>query len=162
MSDDDAEYARTMAILQEESPRGRVLVACSLIEDVLARVLLARFLKGATARDLVEAHGAPLASFAARARTAYVLGLISKAELQDVLALGDLRNVFAHQVEAGYDHPEVRALAARLHRAAGLEPGDRRDPEQVVDLACARLVERLLPRPGQVRRVRPPREPGRD
>ncbi|NEX92650.1 MltR family transcriptional regulator, partial [Caulobacter sp. 17J65-9] len=130
------EYARALAVLEQESPRGRLLVACSLLDEVLRRLLLAYFIQGDTARELVEEHGAPLSSYAARARAAYVLGLLSKAELQDVLALGDLRNIFAHQVEVDYEHPEVRAFAPRLRRAAGLAPRDRREPAEVVDAAC--------------------------
>lgn len=161
MTDDAAEeaFARALAILERESPRGRLLVACSLIDDVLRRILLARFLKGDTARELVEEHGAPLSSYAARARTAYVLGLISKAEMQDVLTLGDLRNVFAHEVDVDYARPEVRAFAPRLCRAAGLDPRTRPDAAEVVDRAGKRLVARLLRRPDQIRHVRAARDP---
>lgn len=147
------EYARALAILERESPRGRLVVACSLLDEVLRRLLLAHFLKGDTARELVEEHGAPLSSYAARARTAYVLGLISKTEMQDVLTLGDLRNIFAHQVDVDYDRPEVRAFAPRLRRAAGRSAREGREPAEVIDAACVRLVARLMDRPDQVRRV---------
>ncbi|NEX95239.1 hypothetical protein G3573_20890, partial [Caulobacter sp. 17J65-9] len=53
----------------------------------------------------------------------------------------------------------VRAFAPRLRRAAGLAPRDRREPAEVVDAACVRLVARLIDRPDETVRVRPVREP---
>jgi len=67
--------------------------------------------------------------FARRAETAFALGLLSRDSLDDLHAIAEIRNYFAHKVldaEASFRDSEVTALSAKLSSSrAAADPESR-------------------------------------
>jgi DNA-binding MltR family transcriptional regulator len=110
--------------LSRESDRGLVLVGVSFLDAQLEALLRAKFSlespKTQAAIDpLFDVFG-PLASFSAKCRVAYALGLglIDESTHRDLELLRKLRNRFAHTTEqAEFDAPDVVELTEKLEGA---------------------------------------------
>lgn len=63
-----------------ESHRGKVLVACSFIDKQLGDMIKAFLIEDSEIKDLLEGQNAPLGSFSSRIKMAHSLGLISNNE----------------------------------------------------------------------------------
>ena len=102
-----------------ESDRGAILVGTAFLSEGLEALIRAKFrdkarkIRGIT-KDFFGPAG-PLGSFWTKIRLAYALDLIAAYEYRDLELLRQIRNRFAHQIEAvGFDDPEVVKLAKRL------------------------------------------------
>lgn len=89
---------------------------------------------------------APLASFSARIRMAYALGIISKEMRADLDAIRDIRNVFAHaQKHITFDTHAVRSaclsLKARMADISDVPPPDT--ARDHYEQACITLLLKL-------------------
>lgn len=101
-------------VLLHESPRAAAVLGPAYLDAMLEDLLLLTFVDGNTARMLVKPNR-QLGSFAVRAELAYCLGLIAKAARTDLELLGNVRNIFAHRVEAhGFDDAAVMAICGRF------------------------------------------------
>ena len=98
-----------------ESDRGRVLIIASHIEFLLRRVLEA-FLVASTkeVRELFEGPYAPFGSLSGKTKAAFVMGLITKDERDRIDAVRNVRNAFAHEVTASFDHPKILKICRKL------------------------------------------------
>lgn len=94
--------------LREKSvPLGKILfgeddfqcaiIAASYIDSCLASLLQSYLIEGHTSAQLLD-YGGTLGEMGARAKLAYCLGLIPKETLQDINTIGEIRNIFAHDV----------------------------------------------------------------
>ena len=82
--------------LDKESDRGCALVAAGYLEDQLKKVLQARMVKHTgPAEEIFEGHEA-LATFSAKIKVAYLLGIVSHEVYSDLNRIRDIRNAFAH------------------------------------------------------------------
>lgn len=104
--------------LDQESPRGAVLIASSFIEEQLRRVIMAFLLETPEAEKLFEGYNAPLGSFSARATAALCLGLVSEEEYQDIETLRRIRNEFAHNFSVTFEDQKIVAFCKRFHHSA--------------------------------------------
>ncbi|HDR7261072.1 transcriptional regulator [Bacillus paranthracis] len=83
--------------LENSSDRGMVLVCGSIIDRLLHDLLKSFLIKSDNVeKDLFKSNGV-LATFDAKIKMAYYLGLISKKEQQNITYLQRIRNKFAHQ-----------------------------------------------------------------
>jgi hypothetical protein len=96
--------------LNKESDRGCVMVACSCLDELLRRILLAFLVEVPTSADLVEGFNAPLGTMSTRTAAAYSLGLIHEREFKELEILRRVRNRFAHGVHVSFDMQYVKAL----------------------------------------------------
>ncbi|ASZ51792.1 putative mannitol operon repressor domain protein [Vibrio parahaemolyticus] len=99
-----------LRLIQAESDRGAVLVAASMLEDSLKRLIAAKLAPSFTKKDLLFSEGnAPLGTFSSRIEIAYRLGLIT-IETKELLSIfKKVRNDFAHQVKVdSFELPKVK------------------------------------------------------
>ncbi|HKQ14446.1 MAG TPA: hypothetical protein VJT80_13510 [Steroidobacteraceae bacterium] len=82
--------------VERESERGAVLVVTAMLDDVVKGILETFFIEGSTADSLLSEKGGAIGDYFTRSNVAYVLGLISKTELQRLQIIGELRNQLAH------------------------------------------------------------------
>jgi DNA-binding MltR family transcriptional regulator len=86
--------------LHDESPRGSVIVAASILDRILEDLIVARLRPMTDNSDpLLSGAYAPLGSFAAKIDTANRLGLIRPEHRKALHILRNLRNEFAHDYE---------------------------------------------------------------
>ncbi|ABX51705.1 hypothetical protein [Shewanella baltica] len=99
-------FKEFMEIILEESDRGSVLVAVSMIEDVLGCLLKARLLPSLDKNDeLFDIGYAPFGTFSAKIDLAYRVGCINQHTRQSCHILRKIRNDFAHATNIkGFSH----------------------------------------------------------
>jgi mannitol operon repressor len=113
-----AEFSRFLPELNKESDRGRVLISCSYLDEIMHQILLAFLIDRKSSRCLVDGFNAPLGTLSTRTAAAYALGLLSEREFTECETLRRIRNRFAHNVHASFEMQEVRDLCKNLTMAA--------------------------------------------
>jgi len=89
---------RLQAELEGESPRGTVLVATSMLEEMLRELISAYLVPNPSSSDtLLDGPNAPFGSFSGKIDAAYRLGLISNQFCRDLHLIRKIRNDVAHQ-----------------------------------------------------------------
>lgn len=143
--------------LNKESDRGRVLISCSYLDEMMRRILMAFLVDRASSRRLVEGFNAPLGTFSTRTAAAYALGLISEDEFKECETLRRIRNRFAHEVHASFDTRDINDLCTNLTMAAQSYGDVVIDARGRYTTAAVALIMRLTNRPAYVstRRRRP-------
>ena len=142
-------YMEEMGKTTGESDRGHVLVAASQVEEALENILRAFLIEDNGVDELFEGPFAPLGSLSAKAKTAFLLGLITREELREVDALRRVRNVFAHEIDASFDNDRIRKIAA----AVDVFGGAMCTRDSFLHLAI-NIVPPLLYRSNEIRRRR--------
>ncbi|MFV8517100.1 MltR family transcriptional regulator [Bacillus sp. SBS7] len=94
--------------LENSSDRGLVLVCGSIIDQLLSDLLKMVLIKSdSVEKDLFKGNNV-LATFDARIKMSFYLGLISKKEKLNIIYLQRIRNKFAHQVvNISFENNEV-------------------------------------------------------
>ena len=105
-------------IQNSESPRGKVLVACSFLEEQLKDIIEAYLIEGSDIKLLLEGFNAPLGTFSSRIKASHCLGLISDTEYADCNILRKIRNEFAHNHTMSFEDQKCKDLCANLHYSA--------------------------------------------
>lgn len=102
----------------KESDRGSVLVAVSIIDDVLAQLLKARLVTSLERNDeLFDSAYAPFSTFSAKIDLAYRVALIRPNIRRSCHILRKIRNDFAHATEVkGFTHPATQDRIRGLFR----------------------------------------------
>ena len=139
------EFSAFLPELNKESDRGRVLISCSYLDELLRQTLLAFFTEDDNSNRLVEGFNAPLGTFSTRISAAFALGLISGREFRECNTLRRIRNRFAHNVQASFDMQEVRDLCQNLTSAA-----QDNDVRFRFTTAAVALIAHLMNRPHYV------------
>ena len=86
-------------IISEESDRGAVIVAASILDESLGGILRAFLLQPAAKNDaLLDGAYAPLGSFAAKIELSFRLGIIRKPVRQQLILFKSIRNDVAHRI----------------------------------------------------------------
>ena len=105
-----SEPCAVLALLADpahQSPEDVVLISAGFLEQQLKDILLAFMLKDAAAEEFVEGGNAPLGTFSSEITAAYLLGLLSTDEHNDLKLIRKIRNDFAHEVETTFNTPSV-------------------------------------------------------
>jgi DNA-binding MltR family transcriptional regulator len=98
-----------------ESDRAAAVLGAAWL-DVRLRLLLESFLvdDAKVVSVLFDSHG-PLQTFADRIRMSYSLGLISRVMFEDLTAIKDIRNEFAHDLhDVTFGDPRIASVCAQL------------------------------------------------
>ncbi len=105
--------------LLSSDPRSATVLAGSIFDDMLSRLITAHLAGRADASELAEASQL---DYSAKCGSVREMGLIGERMLAELRGLGRIRNEFAHNPAPGldFDSPEVAASVERL-----------RGPEQV-------------------------------
>jgi hypothetical protein len=140
--------------LNKESDRGRVLIACSYLDELMRRILLAFLIERDGTKRLVEGFNAPLGTLSTRTAAAYAMGLLSEREFKECETLRRIRNRFAHDVHASFDAQDIRDLAHTLTMAAQGYDDVVVDARGRYTTAAVALIMHLTNRPAYVSRKR--------
>lgn len=117
---DDAEpeirrLATFLNAFYKESDRGAVLMAASILDEVLLSMIKSFLTETPESSKLTEGFNAPLGTFSSRILAAYALGLIEKCEYQEVEAIRQIRNFFGHNWDGiDFEHPKVKGQIQKL------------------------------------------------
>jgi mannitol operon repressor len=144
------EFVNFLPELNKESDRGCVMVACSYLDELLRRILLAFFVEVDTSSELVEGFNAPLGTMSTRVAAAYSLGLISEREFTEMGIVRRIRNRFAHGVHVSFGAQDIRDLCRNLTMSA---PGSESGPagaRALYGISAACLILNLTNRPAYV------------
>jgi DNA-binding MltR family transcriptional regulator len=111
-------YNEVVKSFNRESDRAAGILAGSFVEHFLKNLLRGFLAKDAIVDELFDNAFAPLASFSARAKLCFALGLIPKNLLNDLDIIRDIRNHFAHHpADTSFENPEVARLCSHLSLA---------------------------------------------
>jgi DNA-binding MltR family transcriptional regulator len=117
---------KALAEITTDGPRGAIIIGATLLEDAL-RVVIRRHmisLKKEEADQLFTGT-APLATFSAKIRLAYALGLIGPKTRGDLDNVRELRNAFAHgKMVLRFETPEVAEVINTLNCLTTLDKGE--------------------------------------
>lgn len=116
------EFSAFLDDLNRESDRGAVLIACSMIDELLSRSIRAYLLDEPATQELLDGFNAPIGSFAARTKLARALGLVDERTATECDLLRKVRNEFAHKVTCTFKDQKVEAACRKLtHAVPGAE-----------------------------------------
>jgi DNA-binding MltR family transcriptional regulator len=105
--------------LMEESDRGCVILAASIIDAELRQMLLyecqVNGMSQKATTDLFDSNG-PLSTFSGKSSICRAFGLINDDEFRDIGILRKLRNRFAHDMEhADFLKADIKDLIMSMH-----------------------------------------------
>lgn len=87
---------KAFKITEDASDIACALVISGFLDQCLGALLKAYFLRSDVADGVLRASSGFVADFDARAKLAYILGLIPKRLFQNLCLIGQVRNIFAH------------------------------------------------------------------
>lgn len=102
-----------------------MLVAASLIEEMLEEILRSFMSENKATQSLFDGGFSPVGSLSAKAALARSLCLISAEEFVDIGLVRRIRNTFAHSVMCSFDDPKIRDWSLKLK--VGMEALDALD-----------------------------------
>lgn len=114
---------RWAGLLEEESDRGMVVLAATVFEETLGRLLQTFLVEGKHTKNLLRHDGA-LGSFGVRTQLCHALGLLSENEAHDLEEIATIRNKFAHNFEMEFVSDTIHVRCLRLKCSPA--PGDQR------------------------------------
>jgi DNA-binding MltR family transcriptional regulator len=90
------------------------LLATAFVDHCLASVLQNYLVDGETTKEIMQPRGM-LGEFVGRAKIAYCLGLIQKSILEEVRAIAEIRNEFAHELfKVSFTDDDIKKKCAKL------------------------------------------------
>ncbi len=107
------------------------MLAAAWIDDSIQDVIRSRFIDNKKATDELLTGDAPLATFSARIKLLYCMGIITDAEKQDLNIIRAIRNLFAHQRgRVSFQTREVKDRCLSLSLTAELKDFSHIDKSQ--------------------------------
>lgn len=129
-------YKKIVSILKDESDRGAVLIAASMLDVALENLLKKKLVDSEKRSDPIFENNGSLGTFSSKIEMSYRLGLISKQQKLMFNTFRQLRNEFAHssipltlsdnairdRLQAAFDHnPILRDLYVDAVQASTYE-----------------------------------------
>lgn len=153
------EFMKFLALLNEESDRGSVLISTGFIEQQLRDTLVAFMLDVPATATLLDGGNAPLGTFSSRISACYSLGLISGEEHHDLNQLRRIRNAFAHDIHTSFDTASVKDRCANLKmKAHDYDDAEKGEviipPKGQFTTAATKIILNLVNRPHYVSKRR--------
>lgn len=96
-----------------ESDRGITMIIAAHIDELLRRVIESFLIDSKEVKQLFEGPYAPFGSLSGKTKAAYVMGLITKNEFNRIDAVRGVRNVFAHHVNADFEHKDIAKICRK-------------------------------------------------
>jgi hypothetical protein len=118
-----------------DSDRAAAIVAGSLLETTIERCILQRLLPMTKNEFALLFKGdSSLATFSAKIRIGYALGLYGPESRDEILKIKDIRNQFAHQFDRDFGTSEIINACKNLRDypivGLGVHPIDLQQPEE--------------------------------
>ncbi|MFI3157190.1 MAG: MltR family transcriptional regulator [Methylococcaceae bacterium] len=100
---------------KHDNDREIVIVGCAYIESLIKDILEATFIDDhKEVKQLLSDSTGSLSSLVPRSRLLYLLGVIPELVYKDILTIGKIRNLFAHNVSMSFDDNAVCQLCRNL------------------------------------------------
>jgi mannitol operon repressor len=149
------ELSEFLSNFNKESDRGAVLIAASLIDEWLAKIIQSFLAEVRASNDLLLGPNAPLGTFAARTKIAFSLGLIQDNEYSEIEIIRKIRNEFGHKwKDVGFSNPKIKLLCDRLPWLGPLEIEENSDSRSRFNFLVAILLTDLMWRSRLVKKER--------
>jgi DNA-binding MltR family transcriptional regulator len=103
------EFKDMMKKAAKESDRGFVITTAVVLDFYLERVIKSFLIDASAVRELFEGAYTPLGDLSGKVKAAYVIGLITKKESEQINAVRKVRSIFAHEIDASFSHARVEA-----------------------------------------------------
>jgi DNA-binding MltR family transcriptional regulator len=102
--------------LNSETARATAVVGAAITDAILTESLLRQFPRAGRTRDeLFKSAGGRLGDYDTKSKLAYTLGIVSKQAFEDIQAIGEIRNKFAHRLDiSSFDHKSIVSLCDNL------------------------------------------------
>jgi hypothetical protein len=107
------ELLKQLEYSKEESDRGLVLFSAAQVDLYLTRILKAFLIDDKSVDEMFDGPFAPYSTLSGKTTAAFSLGLISREEAKRINAVRKVRNVFAHEIDASFNHDQVKKLCAK-------------------------------------------------
>ena len=101
------EFTDFLVLFNKESDRGGVLIATSMLDNLLEKIISSYLVDTPESSKLLEGFNAPIGTLSSRVLCAYALGLLSEKEYRECEQLRKIRNDFAHHVHASYNDQSI-------------------------------------------------------
>jgi hypothetical protein len=122
-------HTAAMAEIEKETDRGAGIVDAAYVDLVLREAITARLANLPEIMELLFENRGPLQDFGARIQLAYALGIYGYRAYADLRIIKEIRNAFAHSVEAmDFDHAGVAGLCGELWFPKKIHYGKRPMP----------------------------------
>ncbi|WP_341705007.1 MltR family transcriptional regulator [Ferrovibrio sp.] len=108
------EFTRYLSRFNDESDRGAVMIAASMMDDLLRRKIIADLEPVRQAKLLFDGLSAPLGSLSAKMLMAYTLGLIDERMFKELRTIQKIRNRFAHDIHVDFKDDSIKDLCGNL------------------------------------------------
>lgn len=145
-----SDFVTVMKLLQSESPRGQVLLAAALLEELLGRVLLAFFRETKSAQTLVSEGRAALGTLSSRIDSCHALGLTSDDEHHNAHLIRGIRNKFAHKFYTDFQQQSIKDACENFKTDSHAKDIDEPSAHQKFLFAATMLLLHMSHRPIQV------------
>jgi DNA-binding MltR family transcriptional regulator len=101
--------------IEKAGDRAAAILAASMIEDRLEKAVKTFLHEDKEITPAMFEGLGPLASFSAKARMGFVLGIYGEPMLKTLNRIGQIRNRFAHELEVNsFTHPKVSGIVSLL------------------------------------------------
>jgi DNA-binding MltR family transcriptional regulator len=165
---DDPEFNDFLTEFQEESERAAAVLGAAYLDDLLKQLLEALLIDDAAAVKELLSDMNSLGTFSVRSKTAFLTGLISGDERQDLAQVGLIRNKFAHRKEhLTFDRPPISdycgnfvLVQERLNAEPELREAYPHSSRAIYNLEVALLAYYLTRRLAHVTRLSTPQPAG--
>jgi hypothetical protein len=105
--------------IEAAGDRAAVILAVSLIEDRLEKAIRTFFHDHKEISPAIFEGLGPLASFSAKTRGGFLIGIYGEQTQQTLIRLGKIRNRFAHELEVNsFTHPKISGVVELLDPAS--------------------------------------------
>jgi hypothetical protein len=116
---EDNSYGEVIAEIERQSDRAASLIAASLLEDRLLKLIKSTLVGHKTIEDKMFKGSGPVASFSAKIDLAFVMGLFDDDVHKRMHTIREIRNEFAHNVRPlHFASQRPKALCANLTPSA--------------------------------------------
>lgn len=103
--------------IKQESPRARIIIFLSYIDELLKKLLSAKMVVTPTGTDELFDSGKPLFFFGARIELAYRMGIISAQLKHDLDMLRKIRDLCAHEhSKKSFENEEIKSRIDQIHK----------------------------------------------
>ena len=137
--------------------RAIAILGATLPDILLEHLLTEFFVEDAKEVAALLKPERPLGAFGARIATAYCLGLICKTVRDDLRRVAEIRNKFAHRLDAAFEEEPIRSLchALKWHEFGMMRKApERATARDVFQVGVNQLIAYLNGRPDFVRHER--------
>jgi DNA-binding MltR family transcriptional regulator len=130
--------------IAQESPRARIIIFISFIDELLKKLLTAKLVINPSKNDELFDSSKPLFYFGPKIELAYRLGIISSQLKHDLDMLRRIRDLCAHEhSKKTFENEEIKSRVDQIHRDMKYLDQDQDDTSEKFNQVCSNIVIEL-------------------